>query len=52
LDLDLPLAQATVSLAIPSSSAMSGAVINVTLAPAPEARSNVPREFYDLEFIA
>jgi 3-oxoacyl-[acyl-carrier protein] reductase len=49
LDLDAPLAQAAVSLAIPSSSAMTGAVINVQLAPAPEARSNVPREFYDLE---
>jgi 3-oxoacyl-[acyl-carrier protein] reductase len=51
LDLDAPLAQAAVSLAIPSSSAMGGAVINVTLAPAPEARSNVPREFYDLETV-
>jgi NAD(P)-dependent dehydrogenase (short-subunit alcohol dehydrogenase family) len=47
LELDAPLAEATVSLALPSSRGITGAVVRVALPPLPDPRANLPREVFE-----
>jgi NAD(P)-dependent dehydrogenase (short-subunit alcohol dehydrogenase family) len=47
LELDAPLAESAVSLALPSSRGITGAVVCVALPALPDPRANLPREVFE-----
>ncbi len=47
LELDAPLAEAAVSLALPSSRGITGAVVRVRLPALPDPRASLPREVFE-----